>query len=149
MAATESSSLLVPQSSSSSETVSDAAFPVETRTATVVLLGQPTDVAMSVFSDTVLLLITQNGKLSTWFYASADISAAALSNSPAPSFTVDTLLGRRGDQLLQVLPRQLVQRVQATWPGKSLMLSVSLRTHPVTPDTLRTLLALLQEHHFL
>ena len=131
---------------------SDTQFPVETKACVVNITGIPTDILISIFSDSVLILISQTSKLSTWYFASADIdSAQFLSDSDLGniSYQVDTLLGRRDDSLLQILPRQLIERIQKIWPGKNLVLSVGLKDSPVSPPILKEILQNLSDQNLL
>ncbi len=93
--------------------------------------GVRTDVVITVFRDTVLIIVTQRDKIGHLFEGSCDGGDAA---SDSRTFTVTTLLGSRADTVPQIYARQVVALVTERWSQCRVVFGVALRdaTPPVS-----------------
>jgi proteasome assembly chaperone 3 len=87
------------------------AFPVKSAQTHAAIGGVPTDFHVSVYSDRVLVVITQNGKPGTLLHAQRERSAGGMGTGPG-CFSIKVLLGKR-DEYLQVYARHVAEMVAA------------------------------------
>jgi Proteasome assembly chaperone 3 len=151
--ASSSSSLLVSSNEAErnqSDSKDSTHFAVPTKEHTCTIEGEPTSICVMHYADKVVVLVTQTGKLGSWFQASFDSGATQLASgaSDESRFTVQTLLGRRDDETLAVFARQLIERIAVAYPGKSLLLSLTLKRRDDIASA-RALLNEFKEHELL
>jgi len=66
-----------------------------------------------------------------------------IGDSVQSSLSVQTLLGKRDDPLLELLGRQLFEMIQKASSQKSVLLAVALKEGQSSPESLKKILALL------
>ncbi|EGC29855.1 hypothetical protein DICPUDRAFT_158520 [Dictyostelium purpureum] len=95
--------------------------PVKSKTVSKKINNIDTDIAISVFADTVFITISQNQKFNTWIKAYK--SEGVLLDEP--SYQVDVLLGSNQDTLLGIYARQLIENIGLS-SRRQLLLSISI-----------------------
>ncbi|QDZ17599.1 proteasome assembly chaperone [Chloropicon primus] len=95
------------------------------------ILGVPTDFAIMEF-DQIMVVATQMGKLGTLLQARQD--------SLTQTYSVEVLLGRRNDPLLEVLARQLIEKLAMARCPKNLTIWLGLKD-PSNPDAIKGIIA--------
>ncbi|KAK9842255.1 hypothetical protein WJX81_002903 [Elliptochloris bilobata] len=100
------------------------AFPLRTQQFEATIAGVTTSFLLTAYADRILVVATQLGTLGTVLQARAE---AAL-DSPA-SYSVDALLGRRGEPALDLAARRLAEELAAAGCRRPLLLCLGLREH--------------------
>jgi hypothetical protein len=100
------------------------AFPVKSAQTHASIGGVPTDFHVSVYSDRVLVVITENGKPGTVLLAQRERGAGGVAGGPG-SFSTKVLMGKR-DDYMQVYARRIAEMVAAKC-DKSLLLTLCVK----------------------
>eukprot|EP00186_Timspurckia_oligopyrenoides_P004806 CAMPEP_0182444210 /NCGR_PEP_ID=MMETSP1172-20130603/2742_1 /TAXON_ID=708627 /ORGANISM="Timspurckia oligopyrenoides, Strain CCMP3278" /LENGTH=146 /DNA_ID=CAMNT_0024639725 /DNA_START=45 /DNA_END=485 /DNA_ORIENTATION=+ len=103
---------------------SDPGHPVHTLRQVTIEVGTErtsTSILIQAFSDHILLLVSQTGKLGTIVRADHDSVGER-----GDTFSVETLLGIRDDDWIELLARQVIQDMASRGTDLSLVLCVSL-----------------------
>ena len=113
------------------------------RTATheAVCCGVPTRFVLTVYTNRIMVVVTQTSNMGTLLMASADDPLNPTSNA----FSVRVLLGRRDDEMLEAYARSMVELIWRRAPDSGpLLLAISIREH--SPDMFRAVLREVEEH---
>eukprot|EP00762_Andalucia_godoyi_P001261 ANDGO_04922.mRNA.1 hypothetical protein GUITHDRAFT_154656 len=97
-------------------------FPITTENRNVSICGTDTELCVSVFSNYVMVNVSQTGKPGVFVHATPDSSFEG-----ETTFSISTILGVQTDEdeLSSLLARRLVELTHST--GRSLLLTVSVR----------------------
>lgn len=102
-------------------------------------MGVPTDFHVSVYSDRVLVIITQNGKPGTLLLAQRERGASGMASGPG-SFSTKVLMGKR-DDFMQVYARRVAEMVSAKC-DKPVLLTLCVKDD--SPEVFKAVMATLQ-----
>lgn len=102
-------------------------------------MGVPTDFHVSVYSDRVLVIITQNGKPGTLLLAQRERGAGGTASGPG-SFSTKVLMGKR-DDYMQVYARRVAEMVAARC-DKPLLLTLCVKDD--SPEVFKAVMSKLQ-----
>jgi len=94
------------------------------------------------FENRVMVVVTQMGKLGTILQAKQDAVQHGTNDSTA--YSVQTLLGRRDEPLLETAARRLSELMVSSGCRRPLVLSLGLKRHD--PGTLRTILEVIMKN---
>jgi hypothetical protein len=104
-----------------------------------------TEFVITDYGDQIFFIITQLNKLGTILRGKKD-SIIGNSADECSLYSVQTLLGKRDDSLLELFARQLTEMVNANSPQKSVVLAISLKDGQSSSQTLKKILSLLRKH---
>ncbi|XP_025814578.1 proteasome assembly chaperone 3-like isoform X2 [Panicum hallii] len=88
---------------------SGAHFPVQHRSVSLEIKGTKTDIVISTYEDTFLVIVTQIGCMGTILAANKDESVFS-----DPTYNVSVLFGKRDEPLLLACARQLIEHIRYT-----------------------------------
>lgn len=114
------------------------AFPVKSAQAHAAICGVPTDFHVSVYTDRVLVIITQNGKPGTLLLAQRERGAGGMGTGKG-SFTTKVLMGKR-DDFMHVYARRVAEMVAAR-SDKPLLLTLCVKDD--SPEVFKAVMATL------
>merc|ERR1712072_1516164 len=97
-----------------------------------VIGDSPTDFMLLEHSNQIMIVVTQIGKLGTLLQARQD--------EHSRTYSVDVLLGKRDDPLLEICGRQLIEKLALGGCSKDLMLWLGLEKS-VTSATIKDVIA--------
>merc|ERR1719201_2776833 len=98
--------LAASAAATSAASATSSKFLPVTRQTAALIDGQRTEVVIMSFHDRVLVVVTQLGKIGTVIEAHADPTI-----DRKPSFTINTLIGKRDQPILMLCARQIVQEI--------------------------------------
>nr|ACG40078.1 hypothetical protein [Zea mays] len=99
-------------------------FPVQHRSLSLDIKGNKTDIVISKYEDTFLVIVTQIGCMGTILAAKKDESVFS-----DPTYNVSVLFGRRNEPLLQACAHQLIEHISGSGSARSLVISLGLKDH--------------------
>ncbi|XP_035820178.1 proteasome assembly chaperone 3 isoform X3 [Zea mays] len=97
-------------------------FPVQHQSLSLDIKGNKTDIVISKYEDTFLLIVAQIGCMGTILAAKKDESVFS-----DPTYNVSVLFGKRNEPLLQACARQLIEHISGS--ARSLVISLGLKDH--------------------
>ncbi|PWZ55129.1 hypothetical protein Zm00014a_044574 [Zea mays] len=97
-------------------------FPVQHRSLSLDIKGNKTDIVISKYEDTFLVIVAQIGCMGTILAAKKDESVFS-----DPTYNVSVLFGKRNEPLLQACARQLIEHISGS--ARSLVISLGLKDH--------------------
>ncbi|KAJ1277897.1 hypothetical protein BS78_04G037900 [Paspalum vaginatum] len=103
---------------------SGAAFPVQHRSLSLDIKGNKTDIVISKYDDTFLVVVTQIGCMGTIIAAKKEESVFS-----DPTYNVSILFGKRDEPLLLACGRQLIEHISGSGSTRSLIISLGLKDH--------------------
>ncbi|KAL2636214.1 hypothetical protein R1flu_007693 [Riccia fluitans] len=113
-----------------------ALFPVKSKRATADIQGVQTELVLSGYDDSILVLVTQIGKMGTLLHAKKEEIYGG-----TPTFSVNVLMGKRDEPLLQACARQVIEDISNSGGSRPLVLSLGLKDH--SPETLKRVVQLI------
>ncbi|KAL3684766.1 hypothetical protein R1sor_002788 [Riccia sorocarpa] len=113
-----------------------ASFPVKTKRVTADIQGIPTELVLSGYDDSILVLVTQIGKMGTLLHAKKEEVYGGTS-----TFSINVLMGKRDEPLLQACARQVIEDISNGGGSRPLVLSLGLKDH--SAETLKTAVQLI------
>ncbi len=114
------------------------AFPVRSAQTQASICGVSTDFHVSVYSDRVLVIITQNGKPGTLLLAQREQGAGGMGGGQG-AFTTKVLMGKR-DEYMQVYARRVAEMVAAKG-DRSVLLTLCVKDD--SPEVFKACMATL------
>jgi len=114
------------------------AFPVKSAQTQALIVGVPTDFHVSVYSDRVLVVITQNGKPGTLLLAQRERGAGGMGGG-AGGFATKVLMGKR-DDYMQVYVRRVAEMVSSRC-DKPVLLTLCVKDD--SPEVFKAVMAAL------
>ncbi|KAG8043867.1 hypothetical protein GUJ93_ZPchr0458g22799 [Zizania palustris] len=87
-------------------------------------MGNKTDIVISKYEDSFLVIVTQIGCMGTILAAKKDESVFS-----DPTYNVSVLFGKRNEPLLLACARQLIEHISGSGSTRSLMISLGLKDH--------------------
>ncbi|KAL2641882.1 hypothetical protein R1flu_009469 [Riccia fluitans] len=111
-------------------------FPVKSKRATADIQGVQTELVLSGYDDSILVLVTQIGKMGTLLHAKKEEIYGG-----TPTFSVNILMGKRDEPLLQACARQVIEDISNSGGSRPLILSLGLKDH--SPETLKSVVQLI------
>eukprot|EP01113_Clastostelium_recurvatum_P049505 TRINITY_DN9180_c0_g1_i2.p1 TRINITY_DN9180_c0_g1~~TRINITY_DN9180_c0_g1_i2.p1 ORF type:complete len:146 (+),score=20.32 TRINITY_DN9180_c0_g1_i2:2-439(+) len=100
-------------------------FPVRTGQVAAEIDGVHTEIVMNLYAEQIFIVISQTQKLGSLISASR--VGGQMTQSGVSNYSINTLLGKRDDPVLDIFARQLVQYVSNTdRMARSLLLAISL-----------------------
>ncbi|KAL5683010.1 hypothetical protein ACJX0J_009395, partial [Zea mays] len=99
-------------------------FPVQHQSLSLDIKGNKTDIVISKYEDTFLLIVAQIGCMGTILAAKKDESVFS-----DPTYNVSVLFGKRNEPLLQACARQLIEHISGSGSARSLVISLGLKDH--------------------
>eukprot|EP01006_Ploeotia_vitrea_P047517 TRINITY_DN67135_c1_g5_i2.p1 TRINITY_DN67135_c1_g5~~TRINITY_DN67135_c1_g5_i2.p1 ORF type:complete len:161 (+),score=11.73 TRINITY_DN67135_c1_g5_i2:53-535(+) len=106
--------------------------------------GHKTEFLACVYAENISYWVTQYGKPGTVIHARRDCGIEEL-DATAPSFEVQTLMGKRDDMIAMLVARQLIQWIHVTCKAKAdLVLSCAMK--PVNEDNMKAVITAILEH---
>ncbi|XP_066387149.1 uncharacterized protein [Miscanthus floridulus] len=110
-------------------TQSGAHFPVQHWSLSLDIKGNKTDIVISKYEDTFLVIVTQIGCMGTILAANASILLKDESVFSDPIYNVSVLFGKRDEPLLLACARQLIEHISGSGSARSLVISLGLKDH--------------------
>jgi len=114
-----------------------AHFPVQHRSLSLDIKGNKTDIVISKYEDTFLVIVTQIGCMGSILAAKKDESVFS-----DPTYNVTVLFGKRDEPLLLACARQLIEHISGS--ARSLVISLGLTDH--SQGTLKDIIAAVIEN---
>ncbi|KAJ3692073.1 hypothetical protein LUZ60_012423 [Juncus effusus] len=102
-------------------------IPVAHKSFSLNIKGNKTDVVISKYEDSFLVVVTQIGCMGTILHARRDEGQANISTEPV--FHVGVIFGKRDEVLLESCARQLMEHISSCGSNKQLVLSLGLKDH--------------------
>jgi hypothetical protein len=133
--------------------VNKGTFPVKTKQFAAKIVGIVTEFIVSVFSDYIFILITQNGKPGTIVRETPILTTDSDSKIESfketgemfptggdeESYGYQTLLGKREDPILEIYSRQLIEKISKSATScKPVIFSISLEKQPSKEEEKKT-----------
>ncbi|CAO2175121.1 unnamed protein product [Urochloa humidicola] len=118
---------------------SGAHFPVQHHSLSLHIKGNKTDIVISKYEDTFLVIVTQIGCMGTILAAKKDESVFS-----DPTYNVSVLFGKRDEPLLLACARQLIEHISGSGSARSLVISLGLKDH--SQGTLKDIIAAVIEN---
>uniref|UniRef100_K3YK48 Uncharacterized protein n=1 Tax=Setaria italica TaxID=4555 RepID=K3YK48_SETIT len=103
---------------------SGAHFPVQHRSLSLDVKGNKTDIVISKYEDTFLVIVTQIGCMGTILAAKKDESVFS-----DPTYNVNVLFGKRDEPLLLACAHQLIEHISGSGSARSMVISLGLKDH--------------------
>uniref|UniRef100_A0A0A9G989 Uncharacterized protein n=1 Tax=Arundo donax TaxID=35708 RepID=A0A0A9G989_ARUDO len=97
-------------------------FPVQHRSLLLDIKGNKTDIVISKYEDTNMVIVTQIGCMGTILAAKKDESVFS-----DPTYSVSVLFGKRDEPLLLACARQLIEHISGSGSARSLVISLGLK----------------------
>ncbi|BBM97260.1 proteasome assembly chaperone 3 [Marchantia polymorpha subsp. ruderalis] len=111
-------------------------FPVQSKKLSASIKGLPTELVLSAYEDSILVIVTQIGKMGTLLHARKEQAYGG-----AATFNVHVLMGKRDEPLLPACARQVIEHISNNGGSKSLVLSLGLKDH--SPEALKSIVQLI------
>eukprot|EP00267_Zea_mays_P049676 XP_020402380.1 proteasome assembly chaperone 3 isoform X2 [Zea mays] len=111
-------------------------FPVQHQSLSLDIKGNKTDIVISKYEDTFLLIVAQIGCMGTilaakyaCFFLGKFVLLSMKDESvfSDPTYNVSVLFGKRNEPLLQACARQLIEHISGS--ARSLVISLGLKDH--------------------
>ncbi|CAM6118489.1 unnamed protein product [Calypogeia fissa] len=110
------------------------AFPVASKRVSTEIQGVKTELVLCGYDDSILVVVTQIGKMGTLLSARRKEEAYG----GGPTYNVHILMGKRDEPFLAACARQLIENMSENGSTRSLVLSLGLKDH--SPTTLKSVI---------
>jgi len=114
-------------------------FPVRTKQVAADIDGVHTEFVLMAYENRIVIFVTQIGRVGTVLEAKQDKA-----QDGTTSYSVNTLLGKRDEPLLEIAARQIVEQLSRVGEKRPLMITLGLKKH--TPANLKTIVKLVLEN---
>nr|CAD1818795.1 unnamed protein product [Ananas comosus var. bracteatus] len=99
-------------------------FPVTEKSISLDIKGTKTDIIISKYTDSFLVMVTQIGSMGTILHARKEEGV-----SLDPTFNVSVIFGKRDEPLLVACARQMIEHMSHCGSSRALILSLGLKDH--------------------
>ncbi|XP_020108783.1 uncharacterized protein LOC109724379 isoform X3 [Ananas comosus] len=99
-------------------------FPVTEKSISLDIKGTKTDIIISKYTDSFLVMVTQIGSMGTILHARKEEGV-----SLDPTFNVSVIFGKRDEPLLVACARQMIEHISHCSSSRALILSLGLKDH--------------------